>query len=189
MRAAGRAHQGVERGRARLDTAEAALPMCRLRRPPTRGYFYNELAGAIRGRLSGADTIARVNDALRDRFQAFVLSSPVTPARRRGHPGRSPSFGPERRRPWTPRLERATEEETTTPPLRALHAPSSPCVNAHGYAGSYQSACPRWRCQSLPDRRGSVRAGTTAVARGDCGALGGSAGAHSEPRRLPRLPS
>ena len=37
--------------------------------------FYNELSAAVRGRLEGANTISRVNDAFRDVFEAFILSS------------------------------------------------------------------------------------------------------------------
>ena len=36
--------------------------------------FHNELQAALKGRLDGANTIARVNDALRDIFESFVLA-------------------------------------------------------------------------------------------------------------------
>lgn len=35
--------------------------------------FYNGLAKAVHGRLDGADTMARVNDALKDMFDRFDL--------------------------------------------------------------------------------------------------------------------
>lgn len=37
--------------------------------------FYNALRAAVRGRMEGADSVLRVNDALRDLFEHFVLNT------------------------------------------------------------------------------------------------------------------
>jgi hypothetical protein len=91
--------------------------------------FYNELSDAIRGRLAGADTLARVNDALKDIFQAFVLDPPGE------HPLGEGTFVIPVLRPSGEEIEElarcvaiagdlgrcVTQVEPITPPLRTLH--------------------------------------------------------------------
>jgi hypothetical protein len=99
--------------------------------------FYNELGAAVRGRLEGANTIARVNDALRDVFEVFVLEPPphvlgegifVIPVLRvDGHtiPEWLDGCG-DLGRCIT---EHVSELEPITPPLRRIHAPSPELAN------------------------------------------------------------
>src|SRR5919108_3171879 len=80
MRAAAAADTELQSGKSRLTAAEQALEEVPTDAPVDAMLdFYNELSAAVRGRLSGADTLARVNDALRDIFQAFVLDPPPHP--------------------------------------------------------------------------------------------------------------
>ena len=90
--------------------------------------FYNELGAAIRGRLEGANTMSRVNDALRDVFEVFILEPPPHSLGEEGVQG-VPVLQPGAASPWSARVEHATEKDAT-PPLRALHAPCPPPVNA-----------------------------------------------------------
>jgi site-specific DNA recombinase len=128
LRAAAHEQAELDRRRTRLEAARTALAEVPDQAPEDAMLdYYNELSEAIRGRLVGADTIARVNDALHDCFQAFVLTPPphllgdegtmivpVPHARGSGSPTR-----------WSPKLERAMPDDAATPPLRATSAGSA----------------------------------------------------------------
>jgi DNA invertase Pin-like site-specific DNA recombinase len=136
MRAASSAQQELERRQTRLDAAQGALDEVPTEAPADSMLdFYNELGAAVRGRLDGADTIARVNDALRDIFQCFVLDPPphpfgdgicVMPVLGVGHQGwtwedMESEFGP----------TVTEDDEEITPPLRTFRAPSAEMANTH----------------------------------------------------------
>jgi len=96
--------------------------------------FYNALGAAVRGRMEGADSLAKVNRALRDLFRMFVLSSTAEGV------AILPVLGDEaviRARQAAghavyPELEDvATGEERIVPPLRPIH-PAENAANAHG---------------------------------------------------------
>jgi site-specific DNA recombinase len=77
LRIAAKAHQELERREARLDATQRALDGVPSEAPADAMFdFYSELGAAVRGRLEGAHTLARVNDALRDLFACFVLEPP-----------------------------------------------------------------------------------------------------------------
>jgi hypothetical protein len=64
-----------ERAEARSQAARDALASIPEEAPADSMLdFYNSLAGAVRGRLDGADTMLKVRDALADLFQHFDLS-------------------------------------------------------------------------------------------------------------------
>ncbi len=74
LRIAGQAQDELARRRRRLQAAEQALAEVPTEAPADAMLdFYNELSAAVRGRLEGANTLARVNEALRDLFVYFVL--------------------------------------------------------------------------------------------------------------------
>ena len=74
LRIAGQAQDELARRRRRLQAAEHALAEVPTEAPADAMLdFYNELSAAVRGRLEGANTLARVNEALRDLFVYFVL--------------------------------------------------------------------------------------------------------------------
>jgi hypothetical protein len=89
--------------------------------------FYNELSAAIRGRMEGANILARINDALRDLFECFYLDKrpegivilPVLDGGRIEGPQTFASY--------------AVEGEEIAPPLRAFHAPSGEMANTQEY--------------------------------------------------------
>jgi hypothetical protein len=125
------ARRREERGRveARMSATEGALEAVPSEVPTDAMLdFYNALQAAVRGRLEGADTMARVNDALRDLFQAFYLDIrpddagvqvlPVLLGGRFDWPQTAASI--------------ATGGEAIRPPLRVLEAPS-------GKSGSSQA--------------------------------------------------
>jgi hypothetical protein len=105
--------------------------------------FYSELGAAVRGRLAGANTLARVNDALRDTFEAFILEPPphplgdgicITPIL---HFDRFQQLGGDwdKLRDWIKAIgdigsSATADDERITPPLRKLHAPSAELANA-----------------------------------------------------------
>ena len=65
-----------ERIETRPQATEAALDQIPTQAPADAMLdFYNELGRAIKGRLTGAGTLARVNDALRDLFSGFFLQA------------------------------------------------------------------------------------------------------------------
>jgi hypothetical protein len=134
MRAAANAEEERERRGLRLAAAERALEEVPNEAPADAMLdFYNELSAAVRGRLAGANTIARVNDALRDMFMAFILEPPphpldegvfVIPVLRME--GLTPQA-------WLERggdLGECIADDAIRPPLRALHAPSAELANA-----------------------------------------------------------
>jgi site-specific DNA recombinase len=138
MRAAANAEEECERRRLRLEAAEAALKEVPNDAPTDAMLdFYNELSAAVRGRLEGASTIARVNDALRDIFKRFVL----LPARYADEPTlvtpmlpiNGDTFQEFRRRyeahlgAWGPDK---VDELPIRPPLRKLQAPSAELAKA-----------------------------------------------------------
>jgi hypothetical protein len=94
--------------------------------------FYNELGDAVRGRLEGASTIARVNDALRDIFSAFVLGIPSFSGLPRPdeYPEGSISVAPflPPSHPPSANADRgwfvADPDERISPPLRTLPIPA-----------------------------------------------------------------
>ena len=88
--------------------------------------FYNELRAAVKGRLEGAHTLARVNDALKDIFCGFSLIPPphdlgegilVAPTLRRD---RTETLAPELA--WITGPD-SWREFRADPPLRTIHAP------------------------------------------------------------------
>ena len=137
MRAAARAEEDLARERTRLEAVRRALEEVPEEAPADAMLdFYNELSAAVRGRLEGANTISRVNDALRDVFEAFILEPPPHPLgegifvipilRKDGPPtaewlDRSGDLG---------RCITEDEVEPIAPPLRTLHAPSGQSGNA-----------------------------------------------------------
>jgi DNA invertase Pin-like site-specific DNA recombinase len=80
MRAAAGAHQELERRQRRVEAVQDALDGVPDEAPTDAMLdFFNELGAAIRGRLDGANTVARINDALRDIFSSFILEGPPHP--------------------------------------------------------------------------------------------------------------
>jgi site-specific DNA recombinase len=74
MRAAAEAEAERERRYNRLEAAEQALRDVPDEAPTDAMLdFYNELSAAVRGRVEGANTMARVNDALRDIFEFAII--------------------------------------------------------------------------------------------------------------------
>jgi site-specific DNA recombinase len=139
LRIAAKAHKELELRRRRLEATQRALDEVPDQAPADAMLdFYNELSAAVRGRLAGANTIGRVNGALRDIFDAFILEPPphvlgdegifVIPVLRKdGY-----EFDQ-----WLERIgdlgDCIGEDEPTpiTPPLRTLQAPSAQLANAH----------------------------------------------------------
>ena len=77
LRIAAKAQEELERRQRRLQATREALDSVPDEAPADAMLdFYNEHSAAVRGRLDGANTISRVNDALRDVFEAFILSPP-----------------------------------------------------------------------------------------------------------------
>jgi hypothetical protein len=148
LRIAAQAHEELVRRQTHLEAVRAALEEVPDEVPADAMFdFYNELSAAVHGRLDGANTISRVNDALKDIFEAFIISPPSPDS-----PGTC----------VTPiaRTERTLSEELTrvvtgdehhkwikdsrqgelgrivdptaeiTPPLRKIQAPSAQLANA-----------------------------------------------------------
>jgi hypothetical protein len=124
LRLAAKAEAERERIKRRLAAAEDALEAIPNEAPVDAMLdFYNELTAAIRGRMEGADTLARINDALRDLFECFYLDTrpegifilPVLSKGRIEGPQTVASY--------------AAEGEEITPPLQALRAPSAELAN------------------------------------------------------------
>jgi hypothetical protein len=134
LRIAAKAHDELERQQRRLKATQQALDQVPTEAPADQMLdFYNELSAAIRGRLEGANTIARINDALRDVFAFFMVED---------HP-RHPGIPPYDGIIVTPLLRTSdgvvrgapdgfviNPDEQITPPLRKLHAPSRQLTNA-----------------------------------------------------------
>jgi hypothetical protein len=142
----------LERRKRRLDAAFSALKDVPTDAPADAMLdFYNELSAAVRGRLDGANTIARVNDALRDVFQIFYLDSRdervlIIPVLRsdvialqhlqpevtaRVADGENPLIALS---DWLNRVTenaRVLDREADPPPLRKILAPSAKLTNAH----------------------------------------------------------
>ncbi len=116
-----------DRRAARLEAARRALDEVPTEAPADAMLdFYNELGEAVRGRLDGANTLSRVNDALRDLFFGFVLEAPGT------HPDGdgirvTPVLAADRAVPdaWWDRVVEHADDHPTTPPLRRIEVPSS----------------------------------------------------------------
>jgi site-specific DNA recombinase len=70
------ASEELERRRNRLTAAQTALKGVPTEAPADAMLdFYNELGNAVSGRLEGASTLERVNDALKDVFDMFVIDA------------------------------------------------------------------------------------------------------------------
>jgi site-specific DNA recombinase len=134
------AGEELERRQDRLRAAQSALEAVPTEAPTDAMLdFYNELSQAVRGRLAGADTVARVNEALRDLFDEFRIYPPSTNL----FPGGGITIQPilREREPGPTDLVQVTEERTTwwrptkpaEPPLRKLHAPSAEMADSQEY--------------------------------------------------------
>jgi hypothetical protein len=139
MRAAANAEAERQRRRLRVDAAETALAEVPDEAPADAMLdFYNELSAAVRGRLEGASTIARVNDALRDIFKRFVLTPPRYPDEPTLVIPMLPIAGDtyqQFRRRYEAHLGTFLPDEVESlkpirPPLRTFQAPSAELANA-----------------------------------------------------------
>ncbi len=78
------AEEELGRRQNRLRAAQGALGAVPTEAPADAMLdFYNELRDAVRGRLAGANTMARINEALRDIFSCFTIE--VNSANRAGN--------------------------------------------------------------------------------------------------------
>jgi hypothetical protein len=130
MRSAADHRHELERRQRRFQAAQQALSDVPAEVPADAMLdFYSALSEAVKGRLEGANTIARVNDALKDVFDSFLIQSaaggiyvlPVV------------EIDGQRLADWVdddPKNYLVHADAEITPPLRTLHAPSPQLANA-----------------------------------------------------------